>query len=207
MNTRGVARLVTALSGKDPFVGKTHIIATDPSIIDEARPSGSLRLNFSDKCEGRSCFLSKCRYDSLHSLGDDSKSRIGNLLSKRLSNWLGDRSNDGGKPHGSPTHHLWIFIKVELANVLAHIVEGIDVVGISLRRTRNRERDVVTTIVVTLVASRLVVSLRSFGTRSVLRLPDRRVVPRKRHLQVAWLKHVYVKLHAMLGAVLSNIEE
>lgn len=207
MNTRGAARLVTALSGKDPFVGKTQIKATDSSIIDEARPSGSLRLNLSDRCEGRSCFLNKCRYGSLHSLGDDSKSRIGNLLSNRLSNWLGDRSNDGGKAHGSSTHHLWILIKGELANVLAHIVEGIDVVGISLGRRRNRERDVVTTIVVALEASLLIVSLRSLGTRRVLRLPDRRVVLRKRYLQVAWLNHVYVKLHAMLGAVLSNIEE
>ena len=71
--------------------------------------------------------------------------------------------------------------------MLAHVVEGVDVVGMSLGRRGNRERDVVTTIVVALEASILVVTLRSLGTLRVLWLPDGRVVPRKRHLQVAWL--------------------
>ena len=140
-------------------------------------------------------------------LGNTLGNLLGNRLGNLLGNRLGNRSSNGGEAHGSATHHLWIFAKFELANVLAHVVEGVDVVGISLGRSRNRERDVVTTIVVTLEASLLVVSLWSLGTRRVKRLPDRRVVTGKRHLQVAWLKPLYVKLHAMLGAVLSNIEK
>ena len=111
LDTRGTARLDTALSGNNSFVGKTHVKAADSSLFEEARPSLSLKLNLADRCESRSCFLDKCRSKFLNSLGYGLKSRLGNLLGNGLSNWLGDRSCDDGEAHGSPTHHLWIFTK------------------------------------------------------------------------------------------------
>ena len=104
-------------------------------------------------------------------------------------------------------HDPWIDVEDELADVLAHVIEGVDVVFVRLGGSRNRERDVVATVVIAHEAALLVVSLWSSGTRRVKWFPDGRVVPRQRHLQVARLGHLHLVIHAILGAVLANVEE
>ena len=52
------------------------------------------------------------------------------------------------------------------------IVEDIIVVRVRLGRSRVREGDVVTTVVIALVAGSLVLSFRLLGTFLVLRLPE-----------------------------------
>ena len=52
------------------------------------------------------------------------------------------------------------------------IVEDIIVVRVRLGRSRVREGDVVTTVVIALIAGSLVLSFRLLGTFLVLRLPE-----------------------------------
>ena len=66
----------------------------------------------------------------------------------------------------------YVFIKIELTDMRSDIVEDIIVVRVRLGRSRVREGDVVTTIVIALVAGSLVLSFGLLGTFLVLRLPE-----------------------------------
>ena len=46
----------------------------------------------------------------------------------------------------------WVRVVGQLPDVLAHVIESIAVVRVRLRRSRDRERDVVATVVIALVA-------------------------------------------------------
>ena len=65
-----------------------------------------------------------------------------------------------------------VLIKIELTDMRSDIVEDIIVVRVRLGRSRVREWDVVTTVVIALVAGSLVLSFRLLGTFLVLRLPE-----------------------------------
>ena len=65
-----------------------------------------------------------------------------------------------------------VLIKIELTDMRSDIVEDIIVVRVRLGRSRVREGDVVTTVVIALVAGSLVLSFRLLGTFLVLRLPE-----------------------------------
>ena len=66
----------------------------------------------------------------------------------------------------------YVFIKIELTDMRSDIVEDIIVVRVRLGRSRVREGDVVTTVVIALVAGSLVLSFGLLGTFLVLRLPE-----------------------------------
>ena len=105
-------------------------------------------------------------------------------------------------PHGN-----WVRVVDQLPDVLAHVIEGIAVVGVRLRRSRDREGDVVATIVIALVARILIVSFRIVHAWLVHWFPDRGVPLRQKHLLVEGLRCLHFVLHACLGAVFANAKE
>ena len=76
MDTRGAARIDTALGGKDSVVSHIHVKVADSSLFEEAWPPGGLGLNFLDRGPGGNNLLDRCWFDSLSSLGSRSRSLI-----------------------------------------------------------------------------------------------------------------------------------
>ena len=87
------------------------------------------------------------------------------------------------------------------------IVEDIVVVGVRNGRRRMREGDVVATVVVTLIACPLIVSLRLLGTVLVLRLPESEVLTSELNRFVLGLNEKHVVSDARLRAVLAYFEK
>ena len=91
-----------------------------------------------------------------------------------------------------------VVIKIELTDMRSDIVEDIIVVRVRLGRSRVREGDVVTTVVIALVAGSLVLSFRLLGTFLVLRLPEVKVLTRELHLFVLRLSEFHIMSDARL---------
>ena len=100
-----------------------------------------------------------------------------------------------------------VVIKIELTDMRSDIVEDIIVVRVRLGRSRVREGDVVTTVVIALVAGSLVLSFRLLGTFLVLRLPEVKVLTRELHLFVLRLSEFHIMSDARLRAILADFEQ